>query len=89
MLARPGRFFVGWALGVLTALTSLAVAGGWYEHRWYARADCEQAKVGAIDIGGFEVVPNQDDPCYLRRPNVRLGQWADGIPWAIRNLRGQ
>jgi hypothetical protein len=89
MAARPGRFFVGWALGVLTALISLAVSGGWYEYRWLAQAECAERKAGAINTGGFEVVPNQSDPCYLRRPNVRPAQWGDGIPWAIRRLQGQ
>jgi hypothetical protein len=89
MRGRPGRFLLGWAVGVLTAIGLMAASDNWYEYRWYPRVECEERKVGSINGAGFEVVPNQDDPCYLRRPNIRPAQWADGITLAIRRLQGQ
>jgi hypothetical protein len=85
---------VGWSLGVLTTLGLMTAAGGWYEYRLLSSAPgsglparriggpdsaCQVDRVGAINVGGFEVVPGQSDACYLRRPRIRPWQWADGI----------
>ncbi len=75
----PGRFFLGWALGVLTTLAVVAWSGGWYEYRWYAPSDCAQFKAAAVNRSSFEVVPGQSDACYLRRPRIRPWQWPDWI----------
>ena len=91
---QPGRLLVGWSLGVLTTLGLLTATGGWYEYRQLSTAPasgsparrvtgqetaCEVDKVSAINVAGFEVVPDQPDGCYLRRPRVRPWQWTDGI----------
>jgi hypothetical protein len=62
-------------------------AGGWYEHRWYPRELRDAAKANAINVGGFEVVPGQSDPCYFRRPRIRPWQWASGVDEVVRALR--
>ena len=87
MRTRPGRLILGWALGVLTTLGLVASFSGWYEHRWYGPEDCARSKTGAINIGSFEVVPGQSDPCYLRRPRIRPWQWADGTAELVRGVR--
>jgi hypothetical protein len=91
---QPGRLLVGWSLGVLTTLGVLTASGGWYEYRQLSttpasgsparrvngqESACQVDRDGAINIGGFEVVPDQPDGCYLRRQRVRPWQWADGL----------
>jgi hypothetical protein len=91
---QPGRLLVGWSLGVLMTLGLLTATGGWYEYRQLSTAPasgsparrvngqesaCQVDKASAINVGGYEVVPDQPDGCYLRRPRVRPWQWADGI----------
>lgn len=99
----PGRLLVGWALGVLTTIGLVTLMGGWYEHRQLSTAPgsgspdrrvastdsaCQVDRDGAINVGGYEVVPRQDDPCYLRRPRIRPWQWADGIREQLGKLAG-
>lgn len=99
----PGRLLVGWALGVLTTIGLVTLMGGWYEYRQLSSAPgsgspgrrvastdsaCQFDRDGAINVGGYEVVPRQDDPCYLRRPRIRPWQWADGIREQIGRLTG-
>lgn len=72
---------------MLTALGVLAASGGWYEYRWIAAADCDRLKPGAVNVGAFEVVPDQADPCYLRRPRIRPWQWADGLTEIVQSVR--
>jgi hypothetical protein len=99
----PGRLLVGWALGVLTTIGLVALVSGWYEYRHLstapgsgtsARRDsgrdsaCQVDRDGAINVGGFEVVPQQDNPCYLRRPRIRPWQWGDGIREQLSRLTG-
>lgn len=91
---QPGRLLIGWSLGVLTTLGLLTATGGWYEYRQLSTTSaggtpdrhvtgqesaCQADRDGAINVGGYEVVPDQPDACYLRRPRVRPWQWADGI----------
>ncbi len=91
---QPGRLLVGWSLGVLTTLGLLTASGGWYEYRQLSTAPasgsparritgqdsaCQVDKDAAINIGGYEIVPDQPDDCYLRRPRIRPWQWPDGI----------
>lgn len=98
---QPGRLLVGWSLGVLMTLGLLTAMGGWYEYRQLSttpasgsparrvtgqESACQVDKIGAINIGGFEVVPNQPDACYLRRPRIRPWQWADGIRERVGRL---
>ena len=98
---KPGRLIVGWALGVLTTIGLVTLMGGWYEYRQLSNAPgsgsparrvastdsaCQGDRDGAINIGGFAVVPRQDDPCYLRRPRIRPWQWMDGIRDQIGRL---
>jgi hypothetical protein len=100
---QPGRLIVGWALGVLTTIGLVTLMGGWYEYRQLSNAPgsgsqarrvsstdsaCQVDREGAINIGGFAVVPRQDDPCYLRRPRIRPWQWMDGIRDQIGRLTG-
>ena len=47
-----------------------------------------RAKAGAVNVEGFEVVPDQTDLCYLRRSRVRPWQWVSGIEDAVRAIRG-
>jgi hypothetical protein len=85
---------VGWSLGVLTTLGLLTATGGWYEYRQLSTAPgsassarrptgvesaCQVDKDAAINVGGFEVVPDQPDGCYLRRSRIRPWQWSDGL----------
>jgi hypothetical protein len=99
----PGRLLVGWALGVLTTIGLVTLMGGWYEYRQLSTAPgsgspgrrvastdsaCQVDRDGAINVDGFEVVPAQDDPCYLRRPRIRPWQWADGIREQLGLLSG-
>jgi hypothetical protein len=91
---QPGRLFVGWSLGVLTTLALLTATGGWYEYRELSttpasgsparrvtgqESACQVDRDGAINVGGYHVVPDQPDGCYLRRPRIRPWQWADGV----------
>jgi hypothetical protein len=91
---QPGRLLIGWSLGVLTTLGLLTATGGWYEYRQLSttpasgspdrrltgqESACQVDRDGAINVGGYEVVPDQPDGCYLRRPRIRPWQWADGI----------
>ena len=91
---QPGRLLIGWSLGVLMTLGLLTANGGWYEYRQLSttpasgsparrvggqESACEVDKASAINTAGYEVVPNQPDGCYLRRPRIRPWQWADGI----------
>src|SRR5947209_4863769 len=91
---QPGRLLIGWALGVLTTIGVATLGGGWYEYRElspvpgsgspFARADsgdsaCQADRDGSINLGGFETVPGQGDPCYLRRPRIRPWQWPGTI----------
>jgi hypothetical protein len=100
---QPGRLIVGWALGVLTTIGLVTLMGGWYEYRQLSStassgsparrvattdSACQVDREGAVNIGGFEVVPRQDDPCYLRRPRIRPWQWPDGIREQIGRLTG-
>jgi len=99
----PGRLLVGWALGVLTTIGLVTLVGGWYEYRQLSSAPgsgsparrvattdsaCQVDRDGAINGGGYEVVPRQDDPCYLRRPRIRPWQWADGLREQLGRLTG-
>ncbi|MGE3272815.1 MAG: hypothetical protein AB7P40_29025 [Chloroflexota bacterium] len=92
----PGRLLVGWALGVLTTILLMTAAGGWYEYRELSTAPgsgsadrrvrptdsaCDVDREAAINVGSYSVVPDQDDPCYLRRPRIRPWQWLDGLRW--------
>jgi len=92
---------VGWSLGVLMTLGLLTASGGWYEYRELSTTPgsgsparrltgldsaCQVDKAGAINSGGFEVVPGQSDGCYLRRPRVRPWQWSDGIQARLGGL---
>jgi len=100
---QPGRLIVGWALGVLTTIGLVTLMGGWYEYRQLSTSAgsgsparrlastdtaCQVDREGAINIGGFEVVPRQDDPCYLRRPRIRPWHWSDGIKEQLGRLTG-
>ena len=100
---QPGRLLVGWALGVLTTIGLVTMVGGWYEFRELSSvagsgsparqvnptdSACQVDRPGAINVAGFEVVPGQSDPCYLRRPRIRPWQWADGIRELIGRLQG-
>lgn len=99
----PGRLLLGWALGVLTTIGLVTLVGGWYEYRALSTAlgsgssarrlttadtACLVDRSAAIEIGGFEVVPGQTDPCYLRRPRIRPWQWADGLRELLGRLSG-
>jgi len=88
-MRHPGRLALGWALGVIMTIALVAASGGWFEYRWYPRDDCERSKAGAINVGSFEVVTGQTDPCYLRRPRIRPWQWADGIADGIGVVRSR
>jgi len=94
---------LGWALGVLTTIGMVTLTVGWYEYRQLSTAPgtgsparrvtntdsaCQVDRDGAINVGGFEVVPRQDDPCYLRRPRIRPWQWVDGIREELGKLAG-
>jgi hypothetical protein len=79
---------LGWAIGVLMTLGVVGTAGGWYEHRWYPLGLCANLKAGAVNVEGFEVVPSQPDPCYLRRPRIRPRQWTGAVGQFIRAIRG-
>jgi len=80
---------LGWAIGVLMTLGVVGSAGGWYEHRWYPPMLCADLKAGAVNVEGFEVVPGQTDPCYLRRPRIRPWQWSGVVGRSIRTMRGE
>ena len=67
-------------LGLITG------SGGWYEYRWYPRELCGDSKASSINVGGFEIVPGQSDPCYLRRPRIRRWQWASGVDEVVRAI---
>jgi hypothetical protein len=99
----PGRLLLGWAVGVLTTIGLVTLMAGWYEYRQLSTAPgsgspgsrvtntdsaCQVDRDSAINVGGFEVVPRQDDPCYLRRPRIRPWQWADGIREQLGKLAG-
>jgi hypothetical protein len=99
----PGRFLVGWALGVLTTIGAMALAGGWFEFRELSTAPgsgamarraspadtaCQVDREGAINVGGYRVVPGQPDPCYLYRPRIRPWHWYDGLRDQISRLTG-
>ena len=62
---------LGWLLGAGSALLGMAVTGGLYEYRWLERADCLSDKADLVSRG-FEVMPDQRDPCYFGRPRLRL-----------------
>ena len=62
---------LGWLLGVGSAVLGMAATGGLYEYRWLERADCLADKSEMI-ARGFEVMPDQRDPCYFRRPRLRF-----------------
>jgi hypothetical protein len=79
-------------------LSLLTATGGWYEYRQLSTAPgsassaqrstglesaCLVDKDAAINVGGFEVVPDQPDGCYLRRPRIRPWQWSDGLQTEI------
>jgi hypothetical protein len=98
---QPGRLLIGWSLGVLTTLGLLTATGGWYEYRQLSttpasgsparrltgqESACQVDKDGAVNVGGYEVVPDQPDGCYLRRPRIRPWQWADGVREQIGRL---
>jgi hypothetical protein len=98
---QPGRLLIGWSLGVLMTLGLLTASGGWYEYRQLSttpasgsptrqmtgqESACQVDRDGAINDGGFEVVPNQPDGCYLRRPRIRPWQWAAGIREQVGRL---
>jgi hypothetical protein len=91
---QPGRLLVGWSVGVLMTLGLLTATGGWYEYRELStepgtgsptrrvsglESACQVDKDAAVNLGGFEVVPDQSNGCYLRRPRIRPWQWPDGI----------
>jgi len=101
---QPGRLLIGWSVGVLMTLGLVAASGGWYEYRQLSTmpasgsparrttgqdSACQVDKEGAINIGGYEVVPDQPDGCYLRRPRIRPWQWPDGIREQIGRLEPQ
>jgi hypothetical protein len=100
---QPGRLLLGWALGVLTTLGAMAIGGGWFEYRELSTAPgsgsaarraspadsaCQVDRDGAINVGGYRVVPGQTDPCYLYRPRVRPWQWYDGLRDQLSRLTG-
>jgi hypothetical protein len=100
---QPGRLMVGWALGVLTTLVLMTGWGSWYEYRELSTAPgsgssarrvtptssaCQVDREGAITNGGYSVVPDQADPCYLRRPRIRPWQWPDGARQLIASVTG-
>lgn len=99
----PGRLMVGWALGVLSTLFLMTGWGSWYEYRELSSTPgrgsparqinatssaCQVDRESAINIGGFSVVPDQPDPCYLRRPRIRPWQWSDGVRQLLASLSG-
>src|SRR4051812_23059832 len=97
----PGRLLVGWAVGVLMTLSLVSTTGGWYEYRQLSTAPgsaspdrratgdesaCAVDRDSSINVGGFEVVPGQPDPCYLRRPRIRPWQWSESVKVEIDRL---
>jgi hypothetical protein len=87
-VVRPGRALLGWAIGVLMTIGLVTGTGGWYEHRWYPPDECGRVKASAVNVEGFEIVPGQPDPCYLRRPRIRPWQWTGGASQFVRAIRG-
>jgi hypothetical protein len=101
---QPGRLLIGWSVGVLMTLGLVTASGGWYEYRELSTmptsgspthritgqdSACQVDKEAAINVGGYEVVPDQPDGCYLRRPRIRPWQWADSIREQIGRLESQ
>ncbi len=62
---------LGWLLGASSALLAMAATGGLYEYRWLDRGECLSDKPDLIRRG-FEVMPDQLDRCYFRRPRLRF-----------------
>lgn len=100
---QPGRLLVGWALGVLTTILLMTAWGNWYEYRDLSTAPgsgsparrvnasssaCQVDREAAINSGGFAIVPEQPDPCYLRRPRIRPWQWMDGARQLVGAMSG-
>lgn len=100
---QPGRLLVGWALGVLTTILLMTGWGNWYEYRELSASPgsgsaarrvtptssaCQVDREAAINVGGYSIVPEQADPCYLRRPRIRPWQWADGARHILGSLSG-
>jgi hypothetical protein len=100
---QPGRLLVGWALGVLTTIGAVTLGGGWFEYRELSTSPgsgsvarratpgdtaCQVDRDGAINIGGYRVVPGQPDPCYLYRPRIRPWQWYEGLREQFSRLTG-
>lgn len=57
----------GWMLGAITFGAGELVASNWYEYR--VMVD-EPMMVGYINRNGWERVPNQPDPLYVRRARI-------------------
>jgi hypothetical protein len=69
----------GVIVGALGTILGLMLVGGFYEYDWNPAARfpqggafCDKDDQVRIVTWGWERVPNQPDPCYVRRPRLRL-----------------
>lgn len=66
---RMRRFLLGILTGSLVTIAVMGTAGDWYE---YYLADGSDVVEIRINHQGWQIVPNQANPRYLRRPILHL-----------------
>ena len=70
----------GLLCGIVLTLVSVGLSAGWYEYGWAPGVtfsnpgadSCTTSIYADVVRSGWEVVPNQPDRCYVRRPRFRL-----------------